>query len=125
MSKSFIKGIDHCSVIVADTARALTLYRDILGLELDKTRPDISYPGAWLQVGLQQIHLLELPNPDPVENRPDHGGRDRHFALQVTDLAALVEKLERADIEVSLSKSGRKAAFFRDYDGNAVELIEK
>lgn len=125
MSTSVVKGIDHSSVIVADTARALTFYCDLLGLELDTSRPDLGYPGAWLKVGTQQIHLLELPNPDPVDDRPVHGGRDRHIALQVTDLKTLVEKIQQAGIDVSLSKSGRKAAFCRDYDGNAIEFIEK
>lgn len=110
---------------MADTARALMFYCDLLGLEQDDARPDLGYSGAWLKVGAQQIHLLELPNPDPIDNRPSHGGRDRHIALQVSDLAALLEKLQQAGIEVSVSKSGRKAAFCRDFDGNAVELIER
>ena len=125
MSTRNVIGIDHASVIVADTSRALMFYCELLGLELDKSRPDIGYPGAWLIVGTQQVHLIELPNPDPVSGRPLHGGRDRHIALQVTDLAVLVEKLKLANIEVSVSKSGRKAAFCRDYDANAVELVEK
>ena len=125
MSNCTIMGIDHVSVIVADTARALAFYSDLLGLEQDNARPDLGYAGAWLKVGAQQFHLLELPNPDPIDNRPSHGGRDRHIALQVSDLTALLEKLQQAGIEVSVSKSGRKAAFCRDLDGNAVELIEK
>lgn len=125
MSKNQITGIDHSSIIVADTSRALSFYSDLLGLEQDESRPDIGYPGAWLIVGPQQIHLLQLPNPDPVEDRPAHGGRDRHIALIVSDLDAIVKKLKTANITVSMSKSGRKAAFCRDYDANAVELIEK
>ena len=125
MSKNQVTGIDHSSIIVADTSRALSFYSDLLGLEQDERRPDIGYPGAWLIVGTQQIHLLQLPNPDPVEGRPAHGGRDRHIALIVSDLEAIVNKLKTANITVSLSKSGRKAAFCRDYDANAVELIEK
>ena len=126
MSNRHIIGIDHASVIVADTASALKFYCELLGLELDTTRPDMDYPGAWLKAGeAQQIHLIELPNPDPVSGRPSHGGRDRHIALRVSDLAVLVEKLKQAGFDVSVSKSGRKAAFCRDYDANAVELIEK
>jgi glyoxylase I family protein len=70
-------AIQHVSVIVADTGRALAFYRDVLGLPVDPQRPDLGYPGAWLTLGAQQIHLLELPNPDPVMGRPAHGGRDR------------------------------------------------
>ena len=117
-------GLLHGSVVVADTERALGFYRDGLGLPVNPERPDLGYPGAWLQVGEQQIHLLELPNPDPVQGRPAHGGRDRHLALGVTDLDAVCGRLEDQGVIVSRSKSGRRAAFCRDPDGNAVELIE-
>ncbi|MBA1332243.1 glyoxalase, partial [Candidatus Endoriftia persephone str. Guaymas] len=78
-----INGIHHVSLIVADTDTALSFYSGLLGLESIKARPDLGFPGAWLALGEQQIHLLELPNPDPVAGRPAHGGRDRHLALQV------------------------------------------
>jgi glyoxylase I family protein len=117
--------LHHVSVLVADTARALEFYRDVLGLEPDDRRPDLGYPGAWLAVGEAQIHLLELPNPDPASGRPDHGGRDRHFALTVTRLESVVQALEQAGITYTLSRSGRRALFCRDPDGNAVEIIER
>jgi len=119
-----ITAIHHTSFIVADTARALNFYCDTLRLEQDHNRPDLGYPGAWLQVGTGQIHLLELPNPDPVENRPEHGGRDRHLAMTVTDLEKIKTALNQANIDYTESKSGRSALFCRDYDGNAIELIE-
>jgi len=119
-----ISQFHHASLIVKDTEVSLRFYRDLLGLELDHKRPDLGYPGAWLKVGDLQIHLLELPNPDPVENRPQHGGRDRHLAFRVDDLSGLVETLERSKIDFTLSKSGRKALFCRDPDGNALEFIQ-
>jgi glyoxylase I family protein len=119
-----ILRIHHVSVITADTGRALQFYQGVLGLQCDDNRPDLGYPGAWLKVGDEQIHLLELSNPDPVEGRPAHGGRDRHLALLVTDLAALCRALDQAGIGYSLSRSGRAALFCRDPDGNAIELIE-
>ena len=124
-NKPIVSAIDHCSLIVAETAKALEFYRDILGLEVDASRPDLGYPGAWLQIANGQIHLLEVPNPDPVDKRPEHGGRDRHLALQVSDLALVIQRLEKAGIAYSKSKSGRAALFCRDYDANAIELVEK
>lgn len=120
-----VTAIHHVSLIVADTGRALAFYRDLLGLATDPARPDLGYPGAWLRVGGHQIHLLELPNPDPVEGRPAHGGRDRHLALSVDDLDALVQRLEAAGVGYTLSRSGRRALFCRDPDANAVELVEQ
>ncbi len=118
-------GLDHCSLIVANTTKALEFYKGILNLELDESRPDLGYPGAWLQIGDRQIHLLEVTNPDSTENRPEHGGRDHHVALQVSDLSIIIQRLIAADIIYSKSKSGREALFCRDFDGNAIELLEK
>lgn len=120
-----IEEIHHCSLLVDDTDAALAFYRDLLGLEVDAARPDLGYPGAWLRVGHGQIHLLELPNPDPREGRPVHGGRDRHVALWVDDLEALAQALQAAGVEITRSRSGRRALFCRDPDGNALELIER
>jgi len=120
-----IDAIHHVSLIVADTERALGFYRDLLGLEVDPGRPELGYPGAWLRIGDQQIHLLELPNPDPVEARPAHGGRDRHLAMTVADLDAIAALLKTAGVGYSMSRSGRRALFTRDPDANALELIER
>jgi glyoxylase I family protein len=128
-NQSLVTAIDHCSVIVDDTQKALEFYCGILGLERDDSRPEMSYPGAWLNIGSGQgrgqIHLLELPNPDPVNGRPAHGGRDRHVALRVSDIDLIARSLEQNGFEFSMSKSGRKALFCRDHDGNAVELVQK
>lgn len=120
-----ISGIQHASFIIADLDSAVDFYHGVLGMTLLPDRPDLGYPGVWLQAGQQQIHLLQLPNPDPVEDRPQHGGRDRHVAFEIRDLNSLVETLKTAGITYSLSRSGRRALFCRDPDGNALEFIEE
>ena len=115
--------LHHVSLLVADTARAVDFYCGVLGLELASDRPDLGFPGTWLNIGAGQIHLLELPNPDPAEGRPEHGGRDRHTALQLEDFEALRARLDAARVPYTLSRSGRHALFCRDPDGNAIELI--
>ena len=117
-------GLHHASLLVADLQRALRFYVDVLGLRVDDSRPDLGFAGAWLTVGQQQVHLLELPNPDPLEGRPAHAGRDRHTAFCVTGLEALEKKLAEAGVGFTRSRSGRHAVFCRDPDGNGVELIE-
>ncbi len=121
---SHVLGIHHVSFLVADVQRSLAFYCGILQLETDPQRPDIGYPGAWLELGAQQLHLLQLPNPDPVTGRPEHVGRDRHAAFTVSDLDPLLERLEEAGVSYTRSRSGRCAAFFRDPDGNGIELVE-
>jgi len=119
-----IRSILHGSLIVSDLNKALNFYCNILGLALDTGRPDMDYDGAWLWVGEQQIHLLVVPNPDPVDGRPEHGGRDRHIAMAVADLEPLQSQLENHGVAYNLSKSGRRAMFCRDPDGNGLEFVE-
>ncbi|MBK1720917.1 VOC family protein [Thiocystis violacea] len=119
-----VQDLHHASLIVADTIESLRFYEGILGLEVRDDRPDLPFPGAWLAVGDRQIHLLELPNPDPVDGRPIHGGRDRHLAMLVASLDALAERLDAAGLPFTLSRSGRRALFCRDPDGNGLEFME-
>lgn len=120
-----ISGIQHASFLIADLNSAVDFYHGVLGMTLVPDRPDLGYPGVWLQIQQQQIHLLQLPNPDPVEGRPQHGGRDRHVAFGISDLDSLVARLKTAGIAYTLSRSGRRALFCRDPDGNALEFVEE
>ncbi|MGF1547391.1 MAG: VOC family protein [Thiotrichales bacterium] len=120
-----ILSLHHASVLVADVARSLEFYSGVLGLRTDPARPLLGFDGAWLRVNAeQQIHLLRLPNPDPVSGRAEHVGRDRHVALTVRDLVGVRARLDAAGIPYTQSRSGRAAVFCRDPDGNGVELIQ-
>lgn len=117
-----IVGLIHAGFLVENTARALNFYQGVLGLPVSNARPDLGYPGAWIQVGRQQIHLMEVPNPAPTQLPRGHGGRDRHLALTVTTLEAIRHALDAANIPYTQSSSGRMALFCRDPDGNALEF---
>lgn len=119
-----VTAVHHVSLLVSDTGRALAFYRDLLGLAVDASRPELGYPGAWLVVGAAQIHLLELPDPLRGTALPEHGGRDRHVALSVTHLDDIQQALVSAGVPFTTSRSGRRALFCRDPDGNAIELVE-
>jgi len=119
-----IAGILHTTFLTADLTKSRAFYEGVLGLRPDSNRPTMSFDGVWYDVAdKQQIHLMLLPNPEAGLQRPAHGGRDRHVALAVDDLAKLVERLEQAGIAYTLSSSGRRALFCRDPDGNALEFI--
>jgi len=120
-----ILAIHHSSLIVSDLEKSLYFYCDILGFEVDPSRPDLSFEGAWLKAGESQgVHLLRLLNPDPIDNRPEHGGRDRHTAFFLDHYGELKKKLTASGIKFTESQSGRSALFCRDPDGNALEFIE-
>lgn len=119
--------IDHHSVLSADIGKSKFFFHTILGLEIDPARPAaLSFDGLWFKLGSsgQTLHCICLPSQDPVDNRPEHGGLDRHVALKISSLDPLVARLEAHAIFYTKSKSGRRAIFFRDPDGNAIEVIE-
>ena len=78
-------GVHHVGLICENLEKSMEFYQDVLGLPINPERPDdrLPYRGAWLWIGPEMIHLMELPNPDPTDlnDRPDHGGRDRHFCM--------------------------------------------
>ena len=82
-----IMGVHHVAVIVENLERSMAFYEKMLGLAVNPDRPHdkLPYDGAWLMIGPEMVHLMELPNPDPTdaEFRPVHGGKDRHFCIGV------------------------------------------
>ena len=117
-----IVSIHHVSLLVRDTRKALDFYRKILDLPIIE-RTDLGFPGAWLEVGGQQIHLLEIPASVSDRDLPEHVGRDGHIAFQISNLNEMKQRLEDNGIPYTMSRSGRRALFCRDPDGNGVELI--
>ena len=108
----------HVSLNVRDVGAAVDFYVDVLGLAMRDDRPDFSFGGAWLDVGEQQIHLIEAAVPDD---------RGQHVALRIDDLDAAVSELRGAGVEVS-DPSGvgvARQAFLRDPSGNRIELHER
>jgi len=120
-----VTALLHAGLLVSDLARAKVFYESVLGLATHPKRPDLPYPGEWYDLGGgQQLHLMQLANPDAGSIRPEHGGRDRHIALAVGNMAALKSRLDAAGVAYTVSKSGRAALFCRDPDMNTLEFVE-
>lgn len=119
-------GVHHIGVLCESLERSLEFYEKILGLKINRDRPDnkLPYRGAWLWIGPEMIHLMELPNPDATEGRPVHGGRDTHICVSVESIELLVKRLTDAGVKYTESMSGRPAVFFKDPDMNCLEVVE-
>ncbi|MDQ3543732.1 MAG: VOC family protein [Actinomycetota bacterium] len=108
-------GVHHVSINVSDVSEALAFYVDVLGLMPRPDRPDFSFGGAWLDVGAQQIHLIQAEPPIDV---------GQHVALHVEDIDAVVSELQERGVAVSAPRSvgtGRQS-FLHDPSGNRIEL---
>jgi glyoxylase I family protein len=110
-------GLHHVAINVHELQPALDFYVGQLGFSIVESRPDFGFPGAWLQAGDHQIHLMEVPSATI--------DRGQHLALRVQDLDAAVSDLEAAGVKVRVSDyvagAGRQA-FLRDPSGNRIEL---
>lgn len=110
-------AVHHVSINVEDVDAALRFYVDRLGFTVRDDRPDFGFPGAWLDVGGQQLHLIGAPAPPTL---------GQHFAVAVADIDAAVAELRDAGLEVGdPTPVGRNLqAFVDDPSGNTVELHE-
>lgn len=110
-------GVHHVSINVSDVESALAFYTEVLGFVARGDRPDFGFGGAWLDVGGQQVHLIEAPPPEP---------RGQHFAVQVEHLDDVVAAIRRRGISVSdpVPVASSRQAFLNDPSGNQVELHE-
>lgn len=111
------QGIHHVNITVGDRDEAMAFYCGLLGLTERTDRPDFPFPGAWLDVGAQQFHLV-VGTP----RAPDGD----HVAILVPDLDDAVADMSGAGIAVtSIASAGTaRQAFVRDPWGNRIELHE-
>ncbi len=110
-------GVHHVSINVRDAAEGIDFYTHVLGLRQRDDRPDFRFGGAWLDLGDQQVHLIEAPAP------ADQG---QHFAIRVADIDAAVAELRDRGIEVTdpTPVASSRQSFLHDPSGNRIELHE-
>lgn len=110
-------GIHHVSINVADAVAAVEFYTSVLGLKQRHDRPAFPFDGAWLELGDQQVHLLEIDMPED---------RGQHFAIAVADIDSAVAEIRRNGVTVSDPKPVGSAlqSFLHDPSGNLVELSQ-
>jgi catechol 2,3-dioxygenase-like lactoylglutathione lyase family enzyme len=111
-------GLHHVQLNVPDVVAAVAFYES-LGMRRRADRPDLGIGGAWLDVGAQQIHLIEAPVP---------GDLGQHFALEVDDLEATIASLRIRGLDVgepaALGPGLPRQTSIHDPAGNRIELRE-
>jgi len=110
-------AVHHVSINVPDVDRAVAFYTGVLGGSVREDRPDFGFSGAWIDIGGNQLHLLEAAVPHAL---------GQHFAIQVDDLDDVVAELRAGGIDIADASPvgpGRQT-FVADPAGNTVELYE-
>ncbi|KMK97310.1 VOC family protein [Rossellomorea marisflavi] len=118
------QNLHHVSLTVTDLKRSKEFYKDVLCLEEIK-RPEFGFPGAWYDIGNQQLHLIVHPTSQTIREEKILSSREGHFALRVDDYDRALTWLKGHGVEIlekPHSKSGFAQIFCQDPDGNLIEL---
>lgn len=96
-------------------------YEGVLGLKKAYRPPEITVPGVWYDFGAaNQLHIVFSS-----DYRGDLVGD--HFAVEVDDMAGLVQRLKASGIEVRgpnpMTYDNSERAFCRDPFGNQIEFM--
>lgn len=125
----------HLGVSVRDMSGSIDWWQRMLGFTLERRYWLDSIPAeiAMLANGALHVELLCRPDVKPADAErrvPDDDLRtcgNKHIALSVRDVRAMVEVLRHKGVDVVWVKdlpNGRSASFIRDYEGNLIELVQ-
>ncbi len=117
------KAFHHTAIRVTDVERARKFYLDVLGFK-EIARPEVGRPGAWLELGNAQVHLINGP---VAQYDGEAGAATRpHIAVVIDDFANASAELDRHGIKhrVMLGSVAGSVVLLHDPDGNAIELRE-
>lgn len=119
-----VENFHHVSLSIDNLEAAKHFYGTILGFsEID--RPDFDFPGAWYQVGNQQLHLIVHSRSETLRFNNEIETKDSHFAIRVKDYEKTLHYLKRSGIKIvekPKSKSGFSQIFCTDPSGNIIEF---
>lgn len=124
---SFIRAMHGVRYQVKDVARSVGFYTTHLGFMLVQQQLP-----AFATVSLGDAHLL-LSGPQASGSRPMPSGQQQspggwnRVVLRVTDLAAFIDVLKKADVRFRndmVTGPGGSQIQIEDPDGNAIELFE-
>lgn len=126
-----VQGFDHIVLRVRDKDRMLDFYTGVLGLCVDRDRPDLGL--THIRAGSQMIDLVTLDGPLGRKggDGPAETGRNLdHFALQVRPFDEPAIRAHLAAHGVEIVEEGPRygadgdglSLYVRDPEGNVVEL---
>jgi lactoylglutathione lyase len=115
----------HTAIRVRDLEAALRFYRDVVGLQVQRVAGDPDRPNA---VWVDGIQLIRAEGQDT-----SHKGVLDHIGLAVTNIEEIVASIEASGVVMETPVTdvshllGQPAAmaFFRDPEGNKIELVQR
>jgi catechol 2,3-dioxygenase-like lactoylglutathione lyase family enzyme len=117
LASGVLRRIAHVNLTIDDVDAARAFYGDLLGLTAVNRPGDAPGRGCWFVLGDVELHLS-------IEQGADNARSRRHVAFEVTDLAALRERITGAGVEIhsGSAMAGVERFFARDPAGNRLEF---
>lgn len=126
-----VTGYDHIVLRIRDKAAMLGFYEGVLGLSVDRDRPELGL--THIRLGAQMIDLITLDGPLGRMGgaAPGEEGRNLdHFALQVRPFDEAAIRAHLAAHGVGVVEAGTRygadgegfSLYVKDPEGNTVEL---
>jgi len=114
-------GLNHVSIPCRDLDESERFYREAFGLER-LAAPDFRRPVRWLRLGEHQLHLMQVPEEQPLQSQ--------HFGFDVDDFeAAFVKLRELGALDSETHRTpvwelpdGSVQMYARDPAGNLLEV---
>jgi len=122
-----IKSVEHIAVLTTDVERAATFYTEVLGFK-ETLRLETPHSGTIVFVSVNGTKLELFGGGKPKEPGEGEGKVGYpHVALLVDDVDGEYERLKALGVEFDTppmdADAGIRLAFFRDLDGNRLEII--
>jgi methylmalonyl-CoA/ethylmalonyl-CoA epimerase len=132
---SHIKSINHVAVVVDDMEKALSFWRDALGMQLHELRdvPAEKSQVAFLPLAGSEVELVVPTSDDSGISKylAKRGPGMHHICLEVDDIVGMLAQLRAKGVrlineEPRTSADGKKYAFIHpeSTSGVLVELYE-
>jgi methylmalonyl-CoA/ethylmalonyl-CoA epimerase len=130
-----VKQINHVAVVVGDMDRALSFWRDALGMELHELRdvPAEKSQVAFLPLSTSEVELVKPSTDDSGIARylAKRGPGIHHICLEVDDIEAMLSQLKAKNVrlineEPRTTSDGKRYAFIHpeSTSGVLVELYQ-
>jgi len=131
-----LKIIDHLGIAVEDLAKAVQVYKDVLGLEYkgEEEVAEQKVRTAFFPIGESSVELLEPTSPEsPIAKFiAKKGPGIHHIAFRVDDVAQTIARMKAKGVQMidevpRKGAHGAKIAFIhpKSTPGVLVELCER
>ncbi len=122
----------HTMIRVTDLKKSLDFYTRMLGMQILRSTdyPDGKFTNTFIGYGPEASHpAIELTHNWDQDQPYDLGGGWGHLAIEVPDVYATCQQLEKEGVKITrapgpMKHGTRNLAFIEDPDGYKIELNE-